>query len=127
MRRNGIMRKKSITLVAGTNHTRKALVSQLKEYISDMVTIKSFAVDEGIKIKIKDELILLTSELVKNELLELDLLDTSCEIIIANRTISYDHIDQVVLLPKGTKALFVNDVSTTAYESIATLVELGID
>ncbi|KAB3531122.1 sigma-54 interaction domain-containing protein [Alkaliphilus serpentinus] len=121
------MRNKHITLVAGTEHTKTALVNQLKEYISDMVTIKSYAIDEGIGEVIKDQLVLLTSQLVKKELLELNLLDTSCQIVVANRTISYDHIDQVVLLPKGTKVLFVNDVYPTTHEGINTLVDLGID
>lgn len=121
------MRKKRITLVAGSNHTKTALVNQLKEYISDMVTIKSYAIDEGIEEVVKDDLILLTSHLVKKELLELNLLDNSCPIVVANRTISYDYIDQVVLLPKGTKVIFVNDVAATTYEGINALTELGID
>jgi transcriptional regulator with PAS, ATPase and Fis domain len=121
------MGKKSITLVAGSEMTRRALVNQLKEYISDMVTIKSYAIDEGIDHIIRDELIVLSSYLVKDELLEANLLDTSCETIVSKRTLSYDYIDQVVLLPKNTDVLFVNDVPETVYEGINILKELGID
>ena len=117
----------SITLVAGSERTRFALQNQLKEYLYDVVEIKSFATEEGIHEKISDELIVLSSDLVKNELIEMNLLDTDCEIIVANRTINYDYIDQVVLIPKDTDVLFVNDEKETTYEGIRALKELGID
>lgn len=121
------MKNKSITLVAGTNHTREALYNQLKEYISDVVKIKSYAIDDGINEIIRDDLVVLTSDIVKHELLELDILDTNCEVIVANRTISYDYIDEVVLLPKDTGILLVNDVMETAQGCIEILEKLGID
>jgi len=119
--------KRSITLVAGSEQTRLALVRQLKEYIDDIVYIKSYAIDEGIDEVIQDDLIILSSELVKKELLESQKLDSSSEIIVANRIVSYDYIDQIVLLPPGTDVIFANDVPQTTYEGIETLKKIGID
>lgn len=121
------MRKKRITLVTGTEQTRIALIKQLKIYLSDIVAIDSYAIDEGINEVISDDLVLLSSELVKKELLSLNLLDLNCEIIVAKRTINYDFIDEIVLLPEGTEVLFVNDVHETTYESIENLKKIGID
>lgn len=117
----------SITLVAGSERTRVALLNQLREYLYDDIEIKSFATEEGISETVSDELIILSSDLVKDELMELNLLDTDCEIIVANRTVNYDYIDQVVLIPKDTDVLFVNDEKETAYEGIKALKELGIE
>jgi len=121
------MVNKSITLVAGSERTRVALLNQLKEYLNDVVEIKSFATEEGLYETVSDELIILSSDLVKYELMEKNLLDTDCEIIVANRTINYDYIDQVVLIPKDTDVLFVNDEKETTYEGLEALKELGID
>ncbi|RKD33511.1 sigma 54-interacting transcriptional regulator [Thermohalobacter berrensis] len=119
--------KKSITLVAGSQHTKNSLVKQLREYLSDVAKIKSYAIDEGIDNKIRDELVIISSLAAKDELIQLDKLDLNCEIIVANRTISYDHIDEIVLLPPGTDVLFVNDVKKSTYEGIKALEKLGID
>ncbi|WP_034430345.1 sigma 54-interacting transcriptional regulator [Caldisalinibacter kiritimatiensis] len=118
---------KSITLVTGSEMTRKVLVAQLKEYLYDIADIKSYAIDEGIDHVISDELVILSSYLVKEELIEANLLDTNCEMIVSERTLSYDHIDQIVLLPRNTEVLFVNDVKETVYEGIEILKDLGID
>lgn len=121
------MEKKTISLIAGSTYTKEALHKQLVEYISDMVHVKSYAIDEGINEKIHDKLIVISSKTAKDEIYEMGKIDEDCEIIVANRTISYDHIDEIVLLPEDTKVLFVNDVKKTAYEGIQALTELGID
>ncbi|QZY54771.1 sigma 54-interacting transcriptional regulator [Crassaminicella profunda] len=119
--------KKSITLVAGSEETRETLVKQLKEYVSDMVSINSYAVETGIDQMIRDDLVVLSSEAIKNDLLVLKLLDTTCEIIVAKRIVSYDFIDKIVLLPPNTDVLLVNDDPESTYESIEILNSIGID
>lgn len=119
--------KKSITLVTGSEHTRIALLQQLKDYLPDEIEITSYAIDVGIKDKIRDNLVILSSSLLKNELLQADLLDESCEIITAKRTINFDYIDELVLLPPKTKVLFVNDMAESTFESIHILMKIGFD
>lgn len=119
--------KRSITLVAGSEQTRDTLVKQLKEYLSDMVSINSYATETGIDQMIKDDLVILSSEAIRNDLLELKLLDTTCEIIVAKRIVSYDFIDKIVLLPPNTDVLLVNDDPESTYETIEILNSIGID
>ncbi|PAB60014.1 sigma 54-interacting transcriptional regulator [Anaeromicrobium sediminis] len=119
--------KKSITLIAGSEQTRSALVKQLKEYLSDRIFINSYATEAGIDEIIRDDLVILSSEAVKNDLLELKLLDTTCEIVTAQRTVSYDFIDKIVLLSPDTEVLLVNDDPESTYESIEILKRIGID
>ncbi|MFT5871693.1 MAG: transcriptional regulator with PAS, ATPase and Fis domain [Clostridium sp.] len=119
---------RGISLVAGSESTRIALLTQLGEYI-DIKYVKSYATDEWEKINevIKNDLIIVSSEIVRQELIEKRLLDTQCDIIIAKRTISYDHIDEIFLIPENTEVLFANDVKETTYEMIEIFKELGID
>ncbi|EYE88713.1 Fis family transcriptional regulator [Fervidicella metallireducens AeB] len=119
--------KKSITLVTGSEHTRIALLQQLRDYLPEEIEITSYAIDVGINNKISDNLVILSSSLLKNELLEANLLDENCEIITAKRTINFDYIDELVFLPPKTKVLFVNDMPESTFESIDILKKIGID
>ncbi|MTI71313.1 MAG: AAA family ATPase [Firmicutes bacterium] len=121
------MCQKSISLISGSKHTKMALHNQLKEYLDDIVCIKSYAIDEGIEDVIKDDLIVISSQIAMEELIALEKIDLKNEIIIANRTISHGHVDDLVLLPKGTKVLFVNDVKGTCFEGIEALKKIGFD
>ncbi len=118
---------KGISLVAGSEYTKLALLKQLEEYI-DTKSINSYAIDENeIHDIVENDLIILSGELVKAELVEKNLLNTKCDIIIAKRTISYDNIDEIFLIHEDTEVLFVNDAKETTYETIEIFKELGID
>ncbi|SDK19849.1 sigma-54 interaction domain-containing protein [Natronincola ferrireducens] len=121
------MPRKKLTLITGTEQTRLTLTKQLQEYLSDMVTIKSYAIDEGIPNRVTEGLVVLSSYLVQEELMNLELLGDGCDIVVAQRTISYDCIDEIVLLPKGREVLFVNDAQASAHEGIYILQKLGVD
>ena len=118
---------KGISLVVGSQHTKIALLRQLEDYIG-IQSISSYAIDEDeIHDIISDDLVILSGELVRQELLEKNLLDTKCEIITAKRTICYDNIDEIFLIPENTEVLIVNDVKETTHETIEIFKELGID
>lgn len=117
----------SLTLVTGTEQTRQTLLKQLKEYITEDIDIKSFAVDEGINEKIKDDLIILSSDILYKELIENNQLCSECEVITAKRTINYDAIEEIMFLDPDTDVLFVNDIEETAKAGIEALKELQID
>lgn len=119
---------KGISLVTGSEYTRLALLKQLSEYI-DMKCVKSYATDDGEEIDeiIENDLIIISGEIVRRELMEKNLLNTKCDIITAKRTISYDYIDEIFLIPENTEVLFVNDVKETTNQIIEIFKELGID
>ena len=119
--------KNSITLVTGTEQTRLALLEQLQEFIPGEMKISSYAIDEGLPEMIRDDLVIVSSGIVKKELEELERLDPTSDLLIAKRTINYEDVAKILRIPKGTEVLFVNDVLETALESIQVLIELGID
>ncbi|MCK8059820.1 MULTISPECIES: sigma-54-dependent Fis family transcriptional regulator [unclassified Fusibacter] len=120
------MVKKSMTIVAGSMNTARAIHEQLKEHIKDQA-VTLLAYENGICTKVSDDLVLLSSELTKDDLLALGCFDENSETIIAGRTINYDFIDQIVSIPSGTPVLLVNDVPETATAMIDNLISLGID
>jgi hypothetical protein len=118
---------KGISLVVGSESTKIALLRQLEEY-TGIQSINSYAIDEDeIHDIIEDDLIILSGEIVRQELIQKNLLNIKCDIITAKRTISYDSIDEIFLIPENTEVLFVNDVKDTTYEVIEIFKELGID
>lgn len=118
---------KGLTLVTGSEQTRITLKNQLKEYLGGLVNITSFAIDSGIDKLVEDDLIVLSSQFVLEELDEMSLINNNCQKVIAKRIVNFDYIDKIVILPEGKKVLLVNDVKETAYEAIDELKSIGID
>lgn len=114
-----------VVLITVLKETRKALHQQLAEMVSDLIDIESFSVEERIPKVFHSTLIVLpnkfTIESVK------DFIGENCEIIIAKRTLNYENVDQLLFLPEGTQALYVNDNHETVYESIETMRQLGLN
>jgi hypothetical protein len=119
--------KKSITLVTGSNHTRKVLLEQLMDYLPESIEIKSCVTDEPINEIVRDDLVILSSVFVKDDLINMNAFDPDCDLIIAKRTINFDYIDNLVYLPAGTNVLFVNDSPELAYDGIEILKKIGFD
>ncbi|MEH7450948.1 sigma 54-interacting transcriptional regulator [Gottfriedia acidiceleris] len=114
-----------IVLITVLKETRKALHQQLAEMVSDLIDIESFSVEESIPKVFHSTLIVLpnkfTIETVK------DFIGENCVVIIAKRTLNYENVDQLLFLPEGTQALYVNDNPETVYESIETMRQLGLN
>jgi transcriptional regulator with PAS, ATPase and Fis domain len=116
---------KELILLAGTKQTRKALAAQLHDIIGKFVKIRSYSVEERLPFLIENRLIILSSYLIEDEVKHV--IGEGCQSIVANRTVNYEYMDQLFFIPKGTKALYVNDFTQTAADSIHTLIRLGID
>jgi len=114
-----------IVLITVLKETRKALHQQLAEMVSDLIEIESFSVEESIPKVFHSTIIVLpnkfTIETVK------DFIGEKCEVIIAKRTLNYENVDQLLFLPEGTRALYVNDNPETVYESIESMRQLGLN
>ncbi|WP_175988149.1 sigma-54-dependent Fis family transcriptional regulator [Bacillus sp. Marseille-Q1617] len=118
--------KHELILLAGTKETEKALKNQLQSVFRDLISIKSFACDDGISTFFTKKLIVYSSSLIEDEVH--DYIDhSSCTIIKARRTVNYEYIDRIFELPYGKKILYVNDFLKTAREAVSTLKRLGID
>ncbi len=125
--KGGRQLKKRVALIAGTESTRTYLEKQLYEYISSVADIKSYSIEKGFSGFEHADLLVLSSDMMREQLEGSVILGGARELVVARRTINYDFVDKIVLIPKGTDVIFVNDSKMTARESIQTLKRLGID
>jgi transcriptional regulator with PAS, ATPase and Fis domain len=116
----------NLALVTGSRATAEALEQQLREYIHESCAIVCYTVDEGISKPISEEIIVISSQVLYEELMASGLLSPFSELIIARRTINFDFLDQVVGLERGMTCLLVNDLHTTALEVIEDLKRIGL-
>ncbi|MDH7483512.1 MAG: sigma 54-interacting transcriptional regulator, partial [Spirochaetales bacterium] len=70
--------------------------------------------------------LLLSSAIVRSELITQGVLDPQRSCIVGSRTIDPDRLDAIVELAPGTRALFVNDRAETAEDCINSLRSLGL-
>lgn len=120
------MAKPNLALVTGSRTTAEALEQQLREYIQGSCVIVSYTVDEGISKPISEEIIVISSQVLYEELMASGLLSPASELIIARRTTNFDFLDQVVGLEREMTCLLVNDLQTTALEVIEDLKRIGL-
>lgn len=118
---------KGITIISGSEDTRKAILDQITEYIDENFTIKSFAIDTKLEEIPENYLIVLTSRTLEKELRDLGIEIDQEHLIIAERTIGYNLIEQLFMLPENSNVLFVNDVEETTNKSIEQLKKMGLD
>jgi sigma-54 dependent transcriptional regulator, acetoin dehydrogenase operon transcriptional activator AcoR len=127
---------RTVTLVAGSETTRRQIESQLAEYLDgeSEVQVRGYSLERSLPAPLRpaidgegQSLILLTSSLVRDELIEAGFLDPDLPVIVAERTVNPQHLDLVVALSPGTKVLFVNDEEETARDCVEALKALGLD
>lgn len=118
--------KKSVTLIAGSEETRKTLEKEIIDIIKD-ININSFSIDEHEFFYIDDNIVILSSEEIKENLKNKGICIKDENIIVAKRTISYDYIDEVVAIPDNTKVLLVNDSKKSSIDCIKNMKDLGIN
>lgn len=119
------MYAKELILLTGTPETRKTLVKQLQEVMGDFVRIHDYSLDEGIPAVFSNQLIILSSSSIEEE--TAPYIGSGCMVVVAKRTVNFEHIDKLLFLPENTNVLYVNDAPETVYESIETLLQLGIN
>ena len=118
---------KNIILIAGSVNTKDFLVRQLKEFISDKYIIEAYSEEEGIRGNIKCDLLIISSQDMKDDL---DLVNMDIEykdMIVCERSVNFDFIDKVAGLPVNEEVLLVNDEKETVYSTINDLKELGLN
>ncbi|PYZ93593.1 Fis family transcriptional regulator [Salipaludibacillus keqinensis] len=114
-----------IILIAGSKETKKTLVDQLEDIIGDFVQISGYSAEDDILPVFENEVVLLSSSLMKNEVAPY--ISDNCKQLIANRIVNFLYIDQLFELPNGTEVLYVNDYPETVNEAIESLRNLGVD
>ena len=114
---------KRFVVISGSEPTRRDVVSQMEEFFGDTVEIESTTGIGGVSGKIRDALVLFTSMLTFEECK--GFIDDTCEVIIANRTLNYAHLDQLYSVPEHSSLLIVNDAQQNTDEVIELLKMIG--
>lgn len=120
------MKSTSLTLVTGSSKTKQTLTNQLLQLLGDYITIKSFAIDEKNISQIKDDIILFSSEEVKDET-EKTVSLIANHVMVGKRTLNHENVDKILRIEEGTKVLVVNDDYYSTVELIQSLYQMGID
>jgi transcriptional regulator with PAS, ATPase and Fis domain len=127
---------RTITLVAGSETTRRQIEAQIAEYLEGEagIAVRGASLEKGLPAQVARGLrepdggiVLLTSSIVRDELVASGGLDPALPAIVAERTVNPEHLDLLVALPPGTRVLLVNDEAETARECIEALAALGLD
>jgi len=119
------MTEKILALVTESESTKNDLCGQLSSLLEGYMVVTGYATELGVKGLIKADLVVFSS----NQMFDIakELVDPVCQIIIANRSLNLNNIDQLFLIPKGSKVLVVNDLIENAFEVINLLNEIGLD
>lgn len=115
-----------VILIAGSENTKDFLLLQLKEIITDKYILEAYSEEKGISSKINCNLLIVSSNVMKDDLDKMKIDYTIDDIIVCERSINFDFIDQVANIPVNEEVLLVNDEKETAISSINDLMELGL-
>lgn len=118
---------KNIILIAGSVNTKDFLIRQLREFISDKHVLEAYSEEEGIKENIKCDLLIISSQDMKDDLDLVNMAIEYKEIVVCERSVNFDFIDKVAGLPVNEEVLLVNDEKETVYSTINDLKELGLN
>lgn len=116
---------KTVTLFTGTESTRVELKSQLEAVLQDVVHVDSYATDNGIEERVSSDLVVLSTELIREE--TMPWINPGCPCLIARRTLDMSRLDELFTIQGGQRLLLVNDTKETTEESVELIQNLGLD
>ena len=118
---------KTVWIIGGSERTSRVLEEQLAQYVQDKAFIKAVCVDNLVPSWSRDDLIVLSSALILDNLADLGINIDERQLVVGKRTVNPDMLERVVALPPGTNAVFINDTQQTTDECIQSLVDLGLN
>lgn len=117
---------KKVILIAGSVNTKDFLLRQLKEFITDKYILEAYSEDEVTISEINCNLLIISSREMLEALNKMNVNYTFDDIVVCERSINFDFIDQVANIPVNEEVLLVNDEKETTLSSINDLMELGL-
>lgn len=118
---------KKIILITGSINTKDALYAQLKEFVPQSIDIEGYTSEEGINPLLEGDLLIISSENMKDELDQMGFKYNFAETIVCERSINFDYIDLVADLPVNEEVLLVNDEKETTESAIKDLIDIGLN
>lgn len=120
------LERPTLTIIAGSKQTKEVLHEQLEQLTGDYLSIKAFAVDEGLPLDVRDNIILYSSAVAKAEANSLSSIQGN-ESFVGKRTIRHQYIEKLLTIPADEKVLMVNDDDQTTIDVIESIYQLGIN
>lgn len=118
---------KTIVLITGAEVTRRFLHNQLQECLGEFLSIKSYAIDEGInKNDICGDLLVFSSKTAYDRVNRINIDIGHIPFVIAKRTFNFTNINKLLSLKPGSEVLLVNDLRESIDNMIEDLIELEI-
>ncbi len=114
-----------LVLISKGKETLNNLCMQIRELIGDEIKVEGYCLDEITKEKISNAFIVITSYLMKEQIIST--VGNKIDYIIAKRVINYHYLNKLIELPYNTEVLLVNDHIETCYSTIENLKHLGIN
>ncbi|WP_186430859.1 sigma-54-dependent Fis family transcriptional regulator [Clostridium sp. BSD9I1] len=119
------MGKKIIGIGALNENTRQFYEETLKNILGDKGIIKSYNFSKQIEGKVDVDVLLISTPLMINMVKKH--INVSTKLIFMNRTFSKEAYEVLKSVPKGTKALLVNNGIDTTFETISLIYALGFE
>ena len=117
--------EKVLALITASEATKRVLCSQLTSLLDGYMKVEGYATESGIDGIVHADLIVLSSKMMAEE--AEGFFDENAPVIVANRSLNLENIDELFHIPKGTDVLVVNDELENAIEIGKLLCEIGID
>lgn len=117
---------KEIILITGSANTRDFLSKQITELISENYSLRAYAEEDIIEHNLKCDLLIVSSQEMKDDLDAMDIGLEYDDIVICERSVNFDFIEQVAEIPVNEEVLLVNDDKETTMSAINDLKELGL-
>lgn len=116
---------KNLIVIALGKNTSRAFNEQLHKLLGNRVNIHSYYLGMQIPADIQADVVLFSS---KEALAKIKLpMQWHCPTLIAKRSINYHEVGKLFDIPAGTDVLLVNDLLSSANQTIALLQTLGIN
>lgn len=116
---------KSIVVVSKGKNTALAICDQLRRLLGSKVAIKSYCTEDRLDREIWGDLILFSSRQTYEAAAGYIRPDSPA--VVARRSINYHEVGKLFDIPAGADVLLVNDMLSTANQTIEHLQALGID
>ena len=118
-------RKPSLMTISYNEKACREINHHIKSIIGESIEVTSYYYTQiRPDVKIRDDLVLITTPLIQDEIIPK--LEEGCPYLVARRSIDYSNIGQLLLIPRGSRVLVVNNLFENAVEAINELREAGI-
>ncbi|MDF2566308.1 MAG: putative sigma54 specific transcriptional regulator with sensor, partial [Massilibacillus sp.] len=117
---------KNLVVIAMGKNTSTAFREQLHRLLGNRVNVNNYNIEGNVlPTNIKADLILFASQAAYRRAIAY--VNKTCPVLIARRSINYHEVNKLFEIEAGTDVLLVNDLASSANQTIALLQTLGID